>query len=301
MITKDDLVKSAIAAGVEKGDVLNLKVSLRAIGKIEGGANTLIEAFIDAVGPEGTIVSDSFIATQFKSSKDIKLTDQNTPSYAGALTNSMVKHPKSFRSTHPIQKFVAIGKRAEELMGNHGKDDFAYGVLQQMLSLNGKNVKIGPEEKVPGVGTTHIVLCEMGYKQDKLSKGVYYQNESGETKFHDVNWVGGCGYGFNNLMPLFRKEGALVGEAKMGNTQIKITSMPKTYEIEKRVLKQEPDSILCNNPSCLDCRLSWEFSDSNYPKFIVSHLLKGKVKKAFGAIYYKLFSKKVKGQENIVF
>ena len=301
MITKEELIESVKNAGVVRGDILNLKVSLRAIGKIEGGAETLIDSFIEVVGDEGTIISDSFISTQLKSSKDKRLTDQETPSYAGAFTNAMVKHPKSVRSTHPIQKFVAIGKMAEELMNNHCESDFAYGVLKQMLSLNGKNVKIGPEDKVPGVGTTHIVLCEIGYEQDKLAKGVYYENHKSEVVFHDVNWVGGCGYGFNNLMPLFKEKGALIGQADIGNTEVKVTSMPKTYEIEKRVLKDKPESILCNNPSCIDCRLSWEFSDSTYLKFIIEHLIQGKIKKALGAIYYKIFSRKVKGQENITF
>lgn len=301
MIEKQELVKAIKSGGIGEGDKLNLKVSLKSIGKINGGANTLIEAFLSVIGENGTIISDAFVATQFKNSKDKRIVDQGTPSYAGGLANAMINYPNSFRSRHPIQKFVAIGKDAKKLMENHTKDSFAYGVLKEMVLKHGKNVKIGPESKVPGVGTTHIVLCENGFEQYKLRKGVFYKDELDKINFHEVNWVGGCGFGFNNLMPEFRKKGAVLADVKIGNTSMKVTDFKRTYEIEKNILAKNPESILCSNPDCIDCRLSWSFSDSTYLKFFFQQIFKGNFKKAFGAIYYKMFSHKVKGQENITF
>ncbi len=301
MIEKETLIQAIKEAGIEKGDLLNLKVSLKSIGKISGGPQTLIDAFLDVVGEEGTLVSDAFVETQFKSENQRKVVNDDTPSYAGAVANTMIKHPDSYRSKHPIQKFIAIGREARKLTENHKKGDFAYGVLKEMVNKKGKNIKIGPEEKVPGVGTTHIVLCEEGFEQDKIKKGVYYENKEGQIQFFEVNWVGGCGFGFNNLMPLFKKKGAVLADVPIGNTRLKVTDLEQTYAIEKKHLKEDPTSILCDDPGCISCRLSWSFSDTSYFKFILQHLFRGKFKKALGAFYYKINSRKVKGQENINF
>ena len=98
MIDRRQLFRDLRTLGVRTGDLLNVKASLRAIGPIEGGAATLIEALLEAVGSEGTIVADSFVNVYRLplSSEDAeKIVDQSTPSYAGALANAIIAHPRS--------------------------------------------------------------------------------------------------------------------------------------------------------------------------------------------------------------
>jgi aminoglycoside N3'-acetyltransferase len=54
-LTKEDLIPDLVRLGTEKGDCLALGVSLRSIGWVEGGPDTLIDALVSAVGEEGTI------------------------------------------------------------------------------------------------------------------------------------------------------------------------------------------------------------------------------------------------------
>lgn len=300
MISKETLKSDLIKSGIQKGDFLNMKVSLRSIGKLENGADTLIEALLDVVGEEGTIVSDAFVDAKTYRSPFAKkeIVDENTKSYAGAFANAMIKYPGSYRSKHPIQKFVAIGKLAKKLMAEHNKDSFAYGVLKEMVKLNGKNVKIGPENKVPGVGTTHIVICELKFEQRRVPKGVYYE-ENGEVKYHQINWVGGCGFGFTNLMEEFEKQGAVLYKGKIGNADLSITDMAKTYEIEKDILSVHPENILCKNKDCLDCRVSWSFSDKTHVRFFLDKIKARKFQKAKAAISHLIFSRKLKGQDGL--
>ncbi len=303
MISKDQLVKIIQEGDIQKGDILNLKVSLKSIGKIENGPNALIDAFLEVIGTEGTIISDAFVDAQFKTSKKDKrvIVDDESPTYAGAVASAMIKHKGSYRSQHPIQKFVAIGKMAKELTQEHTKDSFAYDVLRKMVDLHGKNIIIGPEEKVPGVGTTHVVICEKEFEQRRIPKGVYFKNENDKILFHQINWVGGCSFGFSNLMDIFIEKGAVLSNTDFGNTTMKVTSMKKTYEIEHEYLSKNPQYILCNDPSCISCRLSWSFSDTSYSQFFFQHLLKGKFRKALGALYYKFKGENLKGQKNIQF
>jgi aminoglycoside N3'-acetyltransferase len=119
--TRAGLISDLKAIGIKPGELLHLKVSMRALGKIDGGAEALLEALIEVVGNEGTLVCDSFINSfplPFKGDLKQYLVDDMTPTYAGAFARTMVNHPDNIRSQHPIKKFSAIGKRAEELMLN---------------------------------------------------------------------------------------------------------------------------------------------------------------------------------------
>ena len=55
-IIKQELINDFIKIGLEKGDVVIVHTSLKKIGYVCGGAQTVIEALIDVVGLEGTIM-----------------------------------------------------------------------------------------------------------------------------------------------------------------------------------------------------------------------------------------------------
>jgi len=190
MLTKKQLIADLTTLGVKRGDLINLKVSMRSIGKIQGGAETLIAAILDVVGEEGTIVSDSFVSAHslpLRGNKRHIISNQNTPSYAGVFANKMVEYPGAFRSPHPIQKFVAIGKHAKSLTEKHTKDAFPYNLLHEMAKQGGINIRIGEFDKVIGVGTTHVAICLSGFQQNKRRSGVNYFDENNNLKTFEIN------------------------------------------------------------------------------------------------------------------
>lgn len=262
-ISKDRLVTDLKNLGVRPGDLLNLKISLKSIGWIEGGASTVLDAILEVIGKKGTIVSDSFVKAYplglLRRSK--MYSDKNTPSYAGAIANTMIKRQDSFRSNHPIQRFTAIGHKAQELMNNHGPDDYAYDVLRVMAESGGKNLKIGKDGKVIGVGTTHVAIGLLGFKQKYPKVGIYYK-EKGEDKLFKRNWSGGCEKGFSNFAPLYAQNGGILSKGYVGEAEAQLSDMKKTLDLELSILKEDPTFFFCDNPKCIECRYSWEFSNA---------------------------------------
>ena len=59
-VTKEMILKDLKEFGIHKGDVIFLHSSLSSIGKVEGGANTVIHALIEAVSLSGTIIIPTF-------------------------------------------------------------------------------------------------------------------------------------------------------------------------------------------------------------------------------------------------
>jgi aminoglycoside 3-N-acetyltransferase len=266
-ISRERLVSDLEKLGVQRGDLLNIKVSLKSIGHVEGGPKTVIDALMDVVGPEGTVVTESFVSAYplpMSKRNATKISDRWTPSYAGAVANAMIRYPNSYRSLHPIQKFSAVGALAEELTQSHTAVSYAYDVLRKMCEMRGHNLKIGRDDKVPGVGTTHVAIgYHLGLTQDWPPFGVNYLNEDGEVVTFERNWAGGCGFGFNKFIPLYRDAGAILGEGQIGNAESKITDMKRTLEVEIDKLSKDPAFFLCDNPLCESCRLSWDFSDGS--------------------------------------
>ncbi|MCU4156685.1 AAC(3) family N-acetyltransferase [Carboxylicivirga sp. A043] len=265
-IGKEELIRDLKNAGIPDGALLHLKVSLKAIGKVEGGPNTLLDALIETVGPKGTLVIDSFIT-----SYPLPLNEENakiisteaSPSYAGALANAMIQHPDSVRSQHPIQRFTAIGPLAHELMNKHTPESGGYDVLDRMAEMDALNLSIG--RKTVGVGTTHVAIEKMGFVKRGSQMGLNYQSSDGKVRTFEVNWNGGCGRGFPKFLPLYEKAGYLKW-VKIGHADAVVTNMKGTLDVEMQTLKEDPAFYFCADPTCKDCQLNWEHSKGNWLK-----------------------------------
>jgi len=283
-ITKDMLVDDLVRLGIQKGDLLNVKLSMKSIGYVIGGPRTVLEALIEAVGIEGTIVTDAFIKSYplpLSRENAIRISDKYTPSYAGSFANAMIHHPDACRSMHPIQRFVAVGAQSQELMYNHTSESPAYDVLRVMAESGyGRNLKVGSDEKVVGVGTTHVAITTLQLNQNRPKMGVnYYNYSNNKIQLFERNWPGGCEVGFRNFIPLYQKAGAILYEGKVGNADSKITDMEKTLKVEIDTLSKNNRYFFCNEQSCRQCRLSWEFSDGSIYSVKFHELKKQGVKK----------------------
>lgn len=292
MITKLELVNYLLNLGIEKGDLLNLKVSMRSIGQIENGAKDLIDAFLEVVGESGTIVSDSFVEAfpiplSYKHKKLIS--NSNSISYAGVFANEMVKYPGSYRSPHPIQKFVAIGKDAKELAMKHDIGSMPYGLLYKLAQRGGKNIRIGDYEKVIGVGTTHIAITLKKFKQNIRKSGVIYIDHQGIKRLFELNWASGCPKGFNNLIPYFEKKGAILCKGLVGNAEALVTDMNKTLNLELELADKNPRFFMCDDPSCYKCRITWENSTGSIFRTLYYNIKSINIKNILAIIYFSLF------------
>lgn len=266
IVTKQQLVQELKKLGVERGDILNVKVSMKSIGRVEDGPNGLINALMEAVGPEGTIVTDSFMtAYPLPLSKQHahKVSRQSSASYAGALANAMISYPGASRSPHPIQKFVSVGKRAKEITQKHTMDKMAYALLNDIASLGAKNLKIGRDEKVPGVGTTHVAIETLGVKRKRPRTGTMYETKHGSIELYEVNWAGGCEAAWLKFYPEYERIGAVLGSGFIGQGPAKLTSMQKTLEWEINTIKADSKVLLCGRSDCRTCQVEWEFSEGS--------------------------------------
>jgi aminoglycoside 3-N-acetyltransferase len=126
--------------GLGVGDAVLVHSSMRSIGRVAGGAATLLAAFRDVLGPTGTLVvpaqtpdnsvtSDAFQrATAGMSQVEKRAYERSMPGFdrkrspsfgVGAFAEYVRRLPDAVRSAHPQTSFSAVGARAATLMGVH--------------------------------------------------------------------------------------------------------------------------------------------------------------------------------------
>jgi len=121
-VRRADVAQAARDVGIVPGDTVMFHSSLSSMGTVVGGANTVIDGFLEAVGPEGTVAVPTLWWHQ--TDPPLRMADwdpDTSPSYPGLITETFRRRPDSVRSNNPTHSISAIGARAVELTRDHGK------------------------------------------------------------------------------------------------------------------------------------------------------------------------------------
>ncbi len=123
--------------------------SLRQTGPVIGGAATIVNALLEALGPTGTLVAYVDFEPFFEDGDpEIPVFNKLTSSAArdhGVLHEMIRTWPGSLRSDHPGAGISAIGAKAEWLTKEH---PFQYGYgpgtpFEKLIELNAKILMFG--------------------------------------------------------------------------------------------------------------------------------------------------------------
>jgi len=163
VICKEDIVRQLQEVGLERGDAVMVHTSLKRMGYVCGGAQTVIEALMEVVGDAGTILMPTQSWKNLDPEEGVhwevgetdwqKIRD-NWPAYDKALTptNTMGavaemfrQFPGSLRSDHPARSVCAWGKHAAYLTENHDLSNiFGNGSpIGRLYELDGKVLLLG--------------------------------------------------------------------------------------------------------------------------------------------------------------
>ena len=126
-VTRDDIARSLTAMGLKAGDRVMVHSSLSSMGHVEGGAATVVQAFLDVVGPQGTLMVPTFTHSSCEYFDPLE-----SPSLNGAVTEAARRFPGAVRSLHPTHAVTAIGPDAESLV----EDDLERGALGRDCALD---------------------------------------------------------------------------------------------------------------------------------------------------------------------
>ena len=255
-VTEKDIQNAIESTGLSN-EIICVHSSLRSFGEVEGGADTIINAFLE----EGcTLLAPSFTYRFFLPPREeieqngideeMKTIEPNGRIYnsniidissdMGAIPRAMVFTDGRYRGNHPTNSFVALGPEAEELIHCQTAEN-VYAPFQKMMEKNGK-----------------IVM--MGVDLTKMTAIHYAEQLSGRELF--VRWAldkdgstmrmreGSCSEGFNNLASAVAD---FETQITVGNSLWRIFPIKETVLACAEAIKNDNNITHCGDKSCIQC------------------------------------------------
>lgn len=238
-VTKEMIVKELEAVGLGKDDIVMVHTSLKSMGYVCGGAQVVIEALIEVVGENGTIMmptqswknldpetgvhwdadeSEWQIIRDNWPAYDKKITPTNT---MGAVAEMFRSWPGSIRSDHPARSVCAWGKYAEYLTKNHELSNI-FGEGSPIAKLYELDAKV----LLLGVGydkntSIHLADARAEYpgKHDCIEHSAIMENGVRVWKEYKTLFVDG--EDFEEIGKAFEKENNFTC-GKIGDADIKL-------------------------------------------------------------------------------
>jgi len=160
-VTRSAIARNLRALGVQPGGIVMVHTSMSAIGWVIGGAESVIRALFDVIGPEGTLLA--YIGWEDEPPQPLEdlpptalaAVRAEHPAYDPLVAHARNDHgrvpealrvwPGAVHSGHPESGIVAIGRRAGEIAHPHPTDN-SYGLntpYARLVSMRGQVLLIG--------------------------------------------------------------------------------------------------------------------------------------------------------------
>ena len=248
LILKSDVLNTFEKLGLKSGQVIMVHTSLSSIGYVCGGAQTIIEALIEAVGNDGTIMMPSQSWKNLDPESGVhwevdvdcwQTIRDNWPPYDKDVTptNTMGAVAEMFRlwngtirSDHPARSVAAFGKYAKYLTQGHDLSNiFGDG------SPVGKLYELDAYVLLIGVGydkntSLHLADARAEYPGKHLCTeySAVMENEKRVWKAYDTLYVDG--EDFEQIGTAF-EENCEVKKATLGNATLRLMKQRELVDL----------------------------------------------------------------------
>jgi aminoglycoside 3-N-acetyltransferase len=266
-IGKKEIVTALKKTGIKKGDLIIVHSGLSHFGHIEGGADTVIDALLEALGKEGTLLFPTFTSSYIYFNGDClagrryRPYDKNdTTVNVGKIPSVFLKRKGVIRSSHPSHSVAGIGPLAKKCLMEHQPSDppvCRRSPFGKLLDYNGKMVWFGAglasttffhfledELDMPYLGEA---VCRVKKADGSIGTILikkhlpghrdFYRNPAEETKM------------YKRLL----QKGLAIKKAGLGFGEIKVIDTRQMYELGIEALKEEPTLLLCDDKECRFC------------------------------------------------
>ncbi len=246
-VTKEQIKVSLSLIGIEAGDVVFMHSALSAPGVVEGGADAVIDAFLEVLGENGTLAVSTL---SFDSPFDAK----TSPSAVGLISETLRKRAGAVRSLRPVHSIAAIGKKAKELCEGHENCMTNCGEgspYRKLADMNGKIVLFGVD--MNRNTTLHAIedMTDASFLEEcTVDMPTYVPDYQGKKML--IKKFPPGHRDFLRFTPILRREGALA-EGRVGLAKVQCIDVKRMFALGLSENERDPFFFLCENPACEHC------------------------------------------------
>lgn len=240
--------------GVHPGDSLIVHSSMKSLGPVEGGPQTLIHALCDVVTEAGTVMLPTFT----KPDVDRIYDPRTTPCRLGLVPETFRQMPGVLRSLHPTHSVGVWGRHAIEWTQGHEK----VGGLAKTSPMH-RAAQAGA--KVIMVGCT-MASCSIVHVAESIAGARYvgrvfypgYEEPmtivapDGQRIVYEARDVPTCSIKFvavGNEMDTRHQ----IQRPKLGEATCLLFRAQDAIDAALHMLERDPAALLCDHPKCAVC------------------------------------------------
>jgi aminoglycoside 3-N-acetyltransferase len=258
--TRKSIAADLARLGIEVGDVVWFHSSLKSLGWVEGGAEAVVDAFLDAVGPEGLVAVPTLTATfalgcMYRDLVVYAFDPKETPSRVGAITEALRRRPNAFRSAHPTHSIAAIGKGAEELVEGHDRTS-TFGLdspYRRLVERGAKVLFLGVELRCNTLLHAIEDWLDLPYMQPEQA---VVKGPNGEPQ---VVTVTKCPMGDRDFyrpgakVQRLLESSGLIRRGRVAAADARWLPSQEMVRVVSEAIRAHPDLLLCDRPECEFC------------------------------------------------
>lgn len=255
-----DEIRHLLDALKLRGERVAVHTSLSSFGTVEGGADTVCQAVMDSVGPDGTVLMPAFTYTEtlgaeFEPDSDARKVPRTAAFHPelpvsreiGAVAEAFRRFPGVMRSNHPTHSFSAWGRDARVMLSTQ-RDNNLLGPLKKLNVVRGHVVLLGTTL----ASATAIHLAEEQLRMPYLGRRTAVRiNAAGYDERVVLENVPGCSRAFARLEDTLDINKVLgVSLARGAARKIPIRYL---VTLAAKQLENDPTIFVCDDPACASC------------------------------------------------
>lgn len=243
MHSKKDLQKDLQKIGIKPTDTLLVHSSMKSIGKVDGGADTVLDALIEYL-KDGLLV---FPTHSWMTMKDdhLKYDRETEPSCVGLLTNMFMKRDGVVRSYHPTHSVAAKGLDAKAYIAGEenittpcGRDGCWGKLLDRKAKILFLGCSLSKNTFIHGVEEWLDIKGRV--REDTLSYEIVTDNGIVINNMHQHSPDVNPSEYYDRMEPVFMEKGVAV-KGKIGDAASYLCEATGIYETVSDILSNGID------------------------------------------------------------
>jgi aminoglycoside 3-N-acetyltransferase len=238
---RDRIAEGLLVAGVRPGGVILVHSSLKSMGHVPGGPETVILGLLQALGREGTLLLPGLSFSTVNADNPV-FDVRHTPSCVGAIPEYFRTREGTRRSVHPTHSVCGVGPLAEELLSRNHLDTTPCGPNSPFRLLR----DAGGQVVMLGCGLSPNTSM---HAVEEIAEAPYLL---GPTFAYDITFADGSttvmhvrrhhfvrlGQRYDRLGALMPPEALHVGQVLEATTHV--IECPAMWEIGEAAIRQDP-------------------------------------------------------------
>lgn len=234
--------------GLRSGQHVLVHSSLSSLGRVDGGAAAVVQALLDVLGPDGTLLAPTLTGNEWiEPGSEWHFDAETTEGWTGAISETVRSWPGAVRSLHPTHSVAAIGAAATTLTQGHEDCITPCGAGSPYRRLadesSGKILLLGCDHE--SNTTLHAVeeIAEVPYHLHE--QPIHATIRSGSATLKRTTWIHryGTPRRFNAIEPLLLERGMEV-RGQVGNAEARLISAADIVAVGSSVLAAAPSFFL---------------------------------------------------------